>query len=238
MEAVESLITSASMAIAPVIDSTQFNAFDLRTPFSDTIALAMAGISPDSHPSTEVGSSYSSPGALSRLSPVPALRKVDSASRFCNLYYMDLYQLLSAQMPPQAATAIADYLDRYKATRETTSALRVTQIRPFSSQYRPWPIVSWREGDDIDALALFKIEGEGSPASCLMFYGNERCWAADGKRWKTSYVAWSVTSIEHIRELFLAAAHIGGIITPAEYLFSEESVPPSAEEYTPKLRHE
>jgi len=223
-----------AMGTTNAVPDIDFNSIFNSVNHSGSIGPPPARTSFESPPSSDMVVSISSAGDsdVARLSPIPALRKLDNGSRFCNLYYTDLYQVLKAQMAPQAATAIADYLDRYKATRETTSALRATQILPFSSEYRQWPLVSWREGDDVDVMALFKILGEpGSPASCLLFYGNERCWGADGQRWKASYIAWSVTSIEHIRELFLAAAHVAGRIIPAQYLFSEGSGSPSKEEY-------
>jgi hypothetical protein len=147
----------------------------------------------------------------------------------------DLVQFLTAHTTTKAATAILDYLGRYKPTRDKSSALRATQIRPISNSYKPWPVLSWKEGDDIDVLAIFKINEEG-PCSCLMHYGQERCWGTDGRRWTTSYTAWSVNSIDHIQELFVAAAHLAEVVTPAEFLFHEESGSPSTELYTQSLQ--
>ena len=67
-------------------------------------------------------------------------------------------------------------------SKGSISGLRATMIQPFSNKYAPWPLLAWKEGDDIDVMAIFKVSNSVAPCSCHMHYGVGRCWGEQGKR--------------------------------------------------------
>jgi hypothetical protein len=123
--------------------------------------------------------------------------------------------ILSECTSPASATSITEYLKRHVANGPMT-ALGASMIQPFTDRYAPWPLLTWREGDRTDVMAIFKVESQDVPCSCLMHYGVDRCFQPNGKRWKMSSVAWVAASLEHMQELFLAASHVSGISQGSE----------------------
>jgi len=120
-----------------------------------------------------------------------------------------LLALISSHTTPELAVPVADHLHRHIASGPV-QGVRVGLIRPVTNRYDPWPLVTWTEGSDTDVMAIFKVHSPVEPASFLMHYGVGRCWREDGKRWKQSHIAWAVVDMEHMAELFVAAAHISG----------------------------
>jgi hypothetical protein len=115
--------------------------------------------------------------------------------------------LLSSSTSPALAVSITEYLRRH-VPNGPMSAFSASVIQPFTDRYAPWPLLKWREGDDTDVMAIFKVESQQVPCSCLLHYGVGRCFQTNGNRWKKSSVAWVAASIDHLLELFVAACHI------------------------------
>jgi hypothetical protein len=76
----------------------------------------------------------------------------------------------------------------------------------------PLPLLKWRQREDTDVMAIFKVDKITGLCSCLMHYGVERCWEPNGKRWKNSSMAWVAKDLTDIRELFIAAQHVWGLL--------------------------
>lgn len=111
----------------------------------------------------------------------------------------------------QEVGPIADYLERYfRSTPRPITGFRAGVVKLFNDE-KVWPIVEWREGRDIDVLAIFKVMGSDAPCGCLMHYGNGIEWGVR-KRWRESSLVWQVTAIVDLCDLFMVVQHILGIL--------------------------
>jgi hypothetical protein len=136
--------------------------------------------------------------------------------------------LLSSSTSPALAVSITEYLRRH-VPNGSMSAFSASVIQPFTDRYAPWPLLKWREGDDTDVMAIFKVESQQVPCSCLLHYGVGRCFQTNGNRWKQSSVAWVAASIDHLLELFVAACHITDVSQGSEPQFVRHFVENSSE---------
>lgn len=152
-------------------------------------------------------------GSISLPSPRNATLQTITPTRFGDLTSEALLTFIASRTTADIAPVITDHLERH-VSKGSISGLRATMIQPFSNKYAPWPLLAWKEGDDIDVMAIFKVSNSVAPCSCLVHYGVGRCWGEQGKRWTKSYIAWTVMSMEYMEELFVAAWHVSGIIRP------------------------
>jgi hypothetical protein len=122
------------------------------------------------------------------------------------------YQILAGRMPQDVALSIADGLQRHcHSTMARITGLKATVVYQLGDGGASWPVVEWREGDETDVVAIFKVEDATTPCGYLMHRG-VGCWRTDGRRWRQSFLAWLVSNIAHLKELFQAAQHIFGIL--------------------------
>lgn len=106
---------------------------------------------------------------------------------------------------------IADYIERYfRSIPRPITGFRAGVVRLFNDE-KVWPVVEWREGRDIDVLAIFKVMGPDIPCGCLMHYGNGIEWGVR-KRWRESSLVWQVAAIVDLCDLFMVAQHTLGIL--------------------------
>jgi len=154
-----------------------------------------------------------SPAAINTVyyNPISSIQE----DKFGGLDSPSFQTILSECTSPASANSITEYLKRHIANGPMT-ALGASMIQPFTDRYAPWPLLTWREGDHTDVMAIFKVDNQDVPCSCLMHYGVDRCFQPNVKRWKMSSVAWVAASLEHMQELFLAASHVSGISQGAE----------------------
>jgi hypothetical protein len=154
--------------------------------------------------------------------PIPTTLTVQTPSsptvntvraEFGNLNSEALLNFISSRTTADIAPSIAGHLQRHVSKGHVTD-IRATMIQPFTPNYAPWPLFAWKEGDDTEVMAIFKISSPDTPGSCLLHYGVGRCWREQGKRWTRSYISWAVEHIEHMAELFVAAWHVSGIMQP------------------------
>lgn len=126
--------------------------------------------------------------------------------------FSSIYQILVNRTTPDVAFSITDGLQRhYESTLAPITGLKVTVVYQFGDEGTSWPVVEWRQGDETDVVAIFKVEDATTPCSYLMHRG-VGCWRTDGRRWRQSFLDWFVSSISHLKELFQAAQHIFGIL--------------------------
>jgi hypothetical protein len=150
-----------------------------------------------------------SPRYMAVDTPIPQAPAPATRPKFGDLDSDALLAFISSHTTPELASPIADHLHRHIASGPI-QGIRVGVIRPITHGYDPWPLVTWREGNDTDVMAIFKVQSPLEPASFLMHYGVGRCCGEDGKRWKQSHIAWAVVDMEHMAELFVAASHVSG----------------------------
>ena len=150
-----------------------------------------------------------SPRYMAVDTPTPQATVTAPRPKFGDLDSDALLAFISSHTTPELASPIADHLHRHIASGPI-QGIRVGLIRPITHGYDPWPLVTWREGNDTDVMAIFKVQSPVEPASFLMHYGVGRCWGEDGKRWMQSHIAWAVVDMEHMAELFVAASHVSG----------------------------
>lgn len=126
--------------------------------------------------------------------------------------FSNIYQILANRTTPDIALSITDGLLRHiESTLAPITGLKVTVVYQFGNEGTSWPVVEWREGDETDVVAIFKVEDATTPCSYLMHRG-VGCWKTGSRRWSQSFLAWFVSSISHLKELFQAAQHIFGIL--------------------------
>ena len=106
---------------------------------------------------------------------------------------------------------ITDYLERYFRSRfRRITGFRAGVVTLLNNE-KLWPVIEWREDYDTDVLAIFKVMGPGIPCGCLMHYGDGIVWL-ERKRWRQSVLAWQITAIEDLGDLFVVAQHILGML--------------------------
>ena len=72
-------------------------------------------------------------------------------------------------------------------------------------------MVEWLEGYDREVLAFFKTLDGDVPCSWLMHHG-VGLRRSGPRRWDRSSLAWAVTDIGHLKELFEAVQHTLGLL--------------------------
>jgi hypothetical protein len=128
----------------------------------------------------------------------------------------EVFELVLQCTGADMAPPIMEYLQRHAVwTNGRIRCVTAIQIHAMSSFAGddPWPLLKWREGpENTDVMAIFKVDKSTGLCSCLMHYGVDRWWGSKGKSWKSSSMAWVVKSADHMRELFIAAQHVWGLL--------------------------
>jgi len=126
--------------------------------------------------------------------------------------YSRILSILFNKMGPEIALQITRSLHRhYLSNMAQITDVRATMIYNFKPEWTPWPVVEWREGDNTDVVAIFKVEDDVSPCSYLMHCG-VGSWQEDGRHWMESSLVSLVSNFEQLKELFQAGQHIFGIL--------------------------
>jgi hypothetical protein len=130
--------------------------------------------------------------------------------------YATITDIISSAMP-QFSIVIAPFLENhFQATKARITGFRARAVAYFPGQVKPWPVVEWREDQDTDVSVIFDIENLGSPCSYLMHTGVELGWHGECRRWRKSSLMWLVAEIHQLKELFVAAQQILGILQWSE----------------------
>jgi hypothetical protein len=124
----------------------------------------------------------------------------------------DIFRTLSMALSFEEFFPIMEYLQRYFGSgfHRRVTGFRAVVVTLFNDEKR-WPIVEWRENDDTEVLAIFKVMGLGIPCGCLMHYGEGIAWLKS-KRWRRSILTWEVSAIGDLCDLFVVAQHILGTL--------------------------
>jgi hypothetical protein len=153
--------------------------------------------------------------------------------------FATILDTISVHMTHRKALKIAEHLQNHFRMRNTQiTGLRATEVEQFAEDAPPpSPMIEWREGKNRDMLAFFKTLDGDVPCSWLMHAGVGICWQAR-RRWNQSSLAWGVTDLGHLKELFGAAQHILGLLqwSPRDLMkLCVENSPKdcSMEEYVP-----
>lgn len=124
--------------------------------------------------------------------------------------------LASCETTIKIASLIANSLVAYLDSRET----RITALRAvpayFFSDNQSWPIVEWKEQDDVMTIAVFHFDDIDEPdeGSWLIHSGRR---VADNTllekyRWEQSRIEWNVAEIGLLKILFRVVQHMMGLL--------------------------
>jgi hypothetical protein len=106
---------------------------------------------------------------------------------------------------------ITKFLDnQFRCSKTRITGLRASAVNTHK-QSRVWPVVEWREGQDAEVLAVFRIDSQDSPCSYIIHTGVGIGWEGEGRRWRRSSLMWAVYEASQLKELFLAAQNLLGI---------------------------
>jgi len=114
---------------------------------------------------------------------------------------------------PQHSLLITNFLENhFQNTKARVTGLRARAVNYFPGQVKPWPVVEWREDQDTDISLIFDIENQELPCSYLMHTGVGLGWHGEGRRWRKSSFMWFVAEVHQLKELFVAAQQILGVL--------------------------
>jgi hypothetical protein len=127
--------------------------------------------------------------------------------------YDHLSRALEAFTSPHCADAIADFLDHcYFSPKACDITLLRIGIIPTKglpnvnddgqSQFL---LIEWREGEDMDVVAIFKAEPPDDLCNALLHY--TRCPPQSGTEEPPSSYSWYVSNFTHLRDIMLVAQH-------------------------------
>lgn len=112
----------------------------------------------------------------------------------------------------RVACVIAQSLMTYVQSRKSQiTSMRATPIYLFNDEQRSWPMIEWREKDNMWTLAIFHFENVNQPedGSWLMHSGipyvTKQCW-------RRSRIDWNVANVNHLKILFGLAQHALGLM--------------------------
>ena len=126
--------------------------------------------------------------------------------------FLEILEIISASIDQPRALRIARYLEKYfRIQKRRITCLRTTSVAKFMNNRSFPPMIEWREGQDVDVLAFWKIPEEGGPCSLLMHAGVGFC-LPNSRHWDRASIRWSVSDIAHLKELLSAAQHILGLL--------------------------
>jgi hypothetical protein len=150
---------------------------------------------------------------VNHMSPIPAADAGSAQSDGKNV--AEVFELVLRCAGADMAIPIMEYLQRHAIWRDgrirEVAGFLIHTLNTFAGE-DPLPLLKWREGEDTDVMAIFKVDKVTGLCSCLMHYGVERCWKPNGKRWKNSSMAWVAKDLKIMRELFIAAQHVWGLL--------------------------
>ena len=114
------------------------------------------------------------------------------------------------------ASMIANSLVAYLDSRDSRiTALRAVPAYLFSDN-QSWPIVEWKEQDDIMRIAIFHFDDIAEPneGSWLMHSGRrvEDNTIPEKYRWQQSRIDWNVGETYHLKILFGVVQHMLGLL--------------------------
>jgi hypothetical protein len=131
--------------------------------------------------------------------------------------YETIFDAISEWTTSERALIIAKSLWKYFETQHIhVTAFRVSILFAFLNDDRSWPVVEWKEGNDIEVLALFHFDDKSrnpGVSSWLVHHGDGILSdPTDDARWTKTAMAWGVTDMSHLKILFGAAQHFLGIL--------------------------
>lgn len=112
----------------------------------------------------------------------------------------------------QRVLSIAYHLNKHFQSKNVRiSGLRANPVRLFGEDKEPFSEAEWREGDDREGLALFRVPRDRGPCSYLIHMKNRSRRRVDQQR-DQAEVEWWVTDLTHFKDLFRAAQHNLGLL--------------------------
>jgi hypothetical protein len=126
--------------------------------------------------------------------------------------FLEILEIISASLDQPRAMRIARYLEKYfQIQKRRITCLRTTSVAKIMNNRSFPPMIEWREGQDVDVLAFWKIPEGGGPCNFLMHAGVGFC-LPNSRHWDRASIKWSVSDIAHLKELLSAAQHILGLL--------------------------
>lgn len=134
--------------------------------------------------------------------------------RFIPHQYPDVTSIMQILAPlvPDECDKIAGYLEKHF---KNTFAWHYAPTTGFRADVIPlldreWLVAEWREGRNRDVLALLMVDRQSGICSHLMHFGDEVVWGSP-KRWRRSFLTWSVPDWDVLKRLFVVAQHALGV---------------------------
>jgi hypothetical protein len=128
--------------------------------------------------------------------------------------------IIASYAGEEAANCVNQCLQWHmEATGACIKSLKASVVYPFTGD-NPCPLLQWREGNDMDVMALYLVEPnnrvgtdpELHGGSWIMHFGRGISSDIHGHHWENSFVAWRVTEMSYLKTLFQTAQHIFGIL--------------------------
>jgi hypothetical protein len=128
--------------------------------------------------------------------------------------YFQVASELRRHTSPQASEAIADFLANYFLSKPTRITGLRTGLIPTKGlanigddNQTEYLIVEWREGDDTDAVAIFKSRAPEYLCNAIFHYAI--CpWQPREDHWQRSSYTWFVSDLAHLQDLLVVAQHV------------------------------
>jgi len=161
---------------------------------------------------------------IRRPSPILQIPNATASTPPMNMDLDTFSHLLSNAAISDLTSGFLDYVVRYRFGPATD--LRGTTIKPFATSLytgSSWRIMAWKEGEDVDVMAISKAREDGGPMSGIFHYGIQKYWGQTrrgNKRWNKRVVGWYVHEPKDIEELAAAS----------QQFFMETHVPIASEE--------
>jgi len=102
-------------------------------------------------------------------------------------------------------------LEYYRSNCVKVTGFRASFVDSLVNNECFWPVVEWREGDDVEVIALFYVDVDTVPETCgwLMHRGEGITdGKVDGRRWRSTSTSWRVSEMSHLKSTFQGALHL------------------------------
>jgi len=119
-----------------------------------------------------------------------------------------LLTLRTSGISVEDAVQITDFLEAHYVEAD----VQITGLRSClftSREGREWPVVEWKEGQEVSVTGVFGVENHFLPCSYVLFLGKGVTWA-DGRRFSSTWLKWDVANIKDLYRLFQTVREVVG----------------------------
>jgi len=119
-----------------------------------------------------------------------------------------LLTLRTGGISVEDAVPITDFLEGHYIE----ASAQITGLQAFlfkSREGREWPVVQWKEGQEVSVTAVFSVENNFLPCAYVLFCGNGVAWRA-GRRFTSTWLKWDVVNIKDLHGLLQTVREVVG----------------------------